>query len=142
MFWKNQKEDERLDPLGREITRRAAMNDEEIEAISSNIGYAAIHARIQARQNEPTVNEWMTTLMIARQAIPAMALVALIAAGWMWLASSGAAVGGSIDDALTGAAGAGIERVRAGGTCAISASDECAISTEDVLATLVKESGK
>lgn len=144
MFWsrKNQIEDERLTRLGQEITRQAAMSDEEIEAISSSIHYAGIRARIRAKQNEPTVDGWIATLMVARQAIPAMALVAVIAAFWLWFASAGATGGGSIDDVLTGAGGAGIERVRAGGTCAISTSDECAISTEDVLATLVKETGK
>ncbi|GEM_PF-1844842 len=141
MFWKNRKEDERLDLFGREITRRATMSDEEIEAISSQIRYAGIRARIRAKQSEPT-DGWIATLLVARQAIPLMALVAMVAAFWMWIASSGANVSGSIDDALTGTRGAGVERVRAGGTCAISASDECAISTEDVLATLVKESEK
>lgn len=142
MFWKNRKGDERIDRLAREITRRATMSDEEIEAISSRINYTGIRARIRAKQSEPPADEWIATLTVARQAIPAMALVAVVAAGWLWLANANATSDGSIDDALTGARGAGVERVRMGGTCAISTSDECAISIEDVLATLVKEGVK
>ncbi|MEW6211378.1 MAG: hypothetical protein AB1631_23635 [Acidobacteriota bacterium] len=142
MFWKNRKEDGRVERLAEEIPRRIAMSDEEIEAISSGIHYAGIRARIRAKRAETAIDQWAAVLMIARQAIAALSIVAVVAAGWLWLAGSGASVSGSIDDALRGSGGAGVERVRVGGTCAISASDECAISTEDVLATLVKETGK
>jgi hypothetical protein len=139
MFWKNRKGNERIDRLAEEIPRRTAMSDEEIEAVSSGIRYAGIRARIGAKRDEPAIDQWRAALIVARQAIAALSIVTVVAAGWMWLAGRGAASGGSIDDALRGVGGAGVERVRAGGTCAISASDECAISTEDVLATIVKE---
>jgi hypothetical protein len=143
MFWNRKKSnDHRLDRAAASLIRRAAMSDQEIEGVASRMQFAGVRARIRARQPDNTGDGWMTAMMAAQRAIPAMAILTLAVVFWFWFAGAGAQESASLDTALTGAGGAGVERVRSGGTCAISTSDECAISTEDVLATMVKEAEK
>lgn len=138
---KNQLPDESLDRAARAVVRAASLSDAEAEAISSRITYARLLARIAA-ERKPSAGPaegWPATILALRQAIPAMALVAIIAAVTLWFAGAGAPAS-TIDPAFIGAGGAGVGRVASGGTCAISSSDECVISTDDVLATIVSGS--
>jgi hypothetical protein len=81
-------------------------------------------------------------LLAARRAMPAMALVALVALALFWTGDDRSPVQPSLTGLITGADGPAIVRIRTGGTCAISTSDQCAVSTDEVLATLVREGAR
>ena len=142
MFGKPKKQllDDRINEWMRSLAQSASLSAEETEAVASQISFASLRARIRAQQAHTPANglteSWLATLLAVRIAIPAMALIALLALTLPWFLQTEAAPN-TIDTALTGATGAGIERVQNGGTCAISTSDQCAVSTEEVLATIV-----
>ena len=90
MFDSDKTENELLDRAGRMVLRAAI--DEE-----------------QRRREDPS--GWLSILFVARQAVPAMALVALLAAILtVWSAQFGAPVAPVDDDAFFGAPGAGVEQ--------------------------------
>jgi hypothetical protein len=135
---KRQTPDEHLDLVAKSVVRAGGISDDDTETIASSpFLYARLRSRIEAEQRrraEPQAG-WFTTLLVARHAIPALVLIAVIASGAYWLTKTNSAVGLPSVDARND----NVNRVVVGGTCALSSTEECAISTEEVLATLFTE---
>jgi hypothetical protein len=106
----------RLDRIGREVVRAFASEEREAEAASrSPFLYAKIRASIEAERNRREEGEgWFALFAVAWRAVPAMALVAVLAlalflsAGAGEMATAGASLG---DEALLGARDGDIEQV-------------------------------
>jgi hypothetical protein len=140
MFSRNRQRtpDEHLDRIGKSVVRAGGISDDDTEAIAASpFMYARLRARIEAerqRQAEPQAG-WFATLFVARRAIPALVLIAIVAVAAFWFAKTNWGVGLPSADARND----NFDRVVVGGTCALSSTEECAISTEEVLATLFAE---
>ncbi len=79
---------EQLDRVGRVLVQSAACNDQEVEAAASApFLYTRLRARIAEEKARRAGGEsWLALLAVARRALPAMALFALLAALLMaWL---------------------------------------------------------
>jgi hypothetical protein len=113
MFDSDETENERLDRAGRMVLRAAAANEAETEAAAASpFLFTRVRAAIaeEQRRREET-SGWLSILFVARQAVPAMALVTLLAAILtVWSAQPGAPASPVDDDALFGAPGAGVEQ--------------------------------
>jgi hypothetical protein len=86
--------DEKLDRLGDELLRAFDASDLEINtAAASPFLYRRIRARIEAeeRQRSEERSSWFALLQTARQSLPALALLAALAASWHWVAPEPAA---------------------------------------------------
>lgn len=84
---RNQQEKESLDRLGQVVLRSAAQNDEASQAAAdAPFLYTRVRARI-AEQMRGESGVWSSLFQIAWRAVPAMALIALLAATSMFLAS-------------------------------------------------------
>ena len=84
---RNRQENESLDRIGQVVLRSAAQNDEAIQAAADA---PFLFTRVRARIAEEIRNEsglWSSLFLIARRAVPAMALIALLAATFMFWAS-------------------------------------------------------
>src|SRR5215213_9977189 len=69
--------EELLDRLGSGLVRVSAMNEAEAEdAASSGFLYARVRSRIKQREERES---WLVTLKVFWRAVPAMALVAVLA---------------------------------------------------------------
>src|ERR1700730_18233213 len=97
---------EESDRAGRLVLLAAARNDDEVEAAASSpFLFARVRTRIaeeQGRRGE--AGDWLSLLFVARRAIPAMALVAVIAAiltVWSIQPTAPAALFGLEEEALT-----------------------------------------
>ena len=113
MFKSNQARDEQLDRVGRNILRAAASDEAEADdAASSPFLFTRVRAAIAEEQRRrEEAGGWLSIFFVARQAVPAMALVALLAAILtVWSAQLGAPASPVDDDALFGAPGAGVEQ--------------------------------
>jgi hypothetical protein len=115
MIRQNPQQNESLDRLGRVILRSAAQNDEASQAAAdAPFLFARLRARIaeeEQRRNE--TGSWFSLLLIARRAIPAMALVALLAATVMFWSSRNTITPGwnrLDDEALADTRNPGIEQ--------------------------------
>jgi hypothetical protein len=124
-------EDEWIDEVGREVARAAALADAEADAaVASPFAYARLRARIDAenrRRSRPA--DWAVQLRVVRMAVPAMALITIIAAGSFWFAA-----GGGTEAMPT--------RAVSVSACAITTDEElavdaCSISSDEVLAVIV-----
>lgn len=136
MAGKNRKRelDERLDRLGREVLRAAAVDDEAAEAASASpFLYARVRSRIAAERERREAGEnWLTLLSVVWRSAPAMALVAVFAVVMFWLAIPATRSPGVLsDEALLGESGAGIEQV--------VFADRSSLSNDEVLATILVE---
>ena len=105
----------RLDRLGRIVVRAYASNDDEAEAAASSpLSYARLRARIAAEAARREEGEgWLAVLGVVWRAVPAMALVAVLA--FALLLSAGTATQsqqGFSDEAILDGGGAGGEQVR------------------------------
>src|SRR5215213_6070320 len=121
--------DELLDRLGGGLVRASALNDEEAEAAaSSGFLYARVRSRIKQREERES---WLVTLKVFWRAVPAMALVAVLAVALFISASLGA---GS-SEALTDESPLDI------GTEGVVFADARNMSSDDVLATILNEDG-
>ena len=82
MFRPNRQNDEQSDRAGRLILLAAARNDDEAEAAAAApFLYPRLRARIAAEERRrEEAGGWASLLLVARRAIPAMALVAVLAA--------------------------------------------------------------
>ncbi|HEX8185800.1 MAG TPA: hypothetical protein VF747_13635 [Blastocatellia bacterium] len=135
---KERTSDEGLDRIGKSVVRSGGMTDEETEAIASTpFLYAQLRARIEAEQRRRAGSQagLFAALFVARRAIPALVLVAVVAFGAFWLTKTGSAAG--MPDGVI--RNENLARYGVGGACALSSTEECAISTEEVLATLFAE---
>lgn len=82
MFKKNSQRNEELDRLGKVVLRSAAARDEETEAAASSpFLFTRVRAAIAAEQKlQEESGSWLSMILVARRAVPAMALVATLAA--------------------------------------------------------------
>jgi hypothetical protein len=130
--------EERLDRLGRTVVRAYASNDEEAEAAATApFSYARLRARIHAEAARREEGEgWLAMLGVLWRAVPAMALVAVLAFALFLSASAPVQTAQPTfsDDALLGVNNAGVERV--------AFSDARSISNDDVLATIISDEGR
>ncbi|HXG68563.1 MAG TPA: hypothetical protein VNO70_25940 [Blastocatellia bacterium] len=120
-----------MDEIGREVARAAGLSDDEVKAASSRIHYAGIRARILAEKDRgaQSGDGWLLMMLAVRRAIPAMAVIAALAAGVLWFAGVGAPGVNSFHEAISGSRG----------TCALPARDECLMTTDEVLAAIVSQ---
>lgn len=114
MFDSDKTENERLDRAGRMVLRAAAADEAGTEAAAAApFLFARVRTAIAAEQRRrEETSGWLSIFFVARQAVPAMALIALLAAVLtVWSAQLGApAASVADDDALFGAPGAGVEQ--------------------------------
>jgi hypothetical protein len=82
MFRANRQNEVRSDRAGRLVLLAAARNDEEADAAASSpFLYTRLRARIsQEERRRDEAGGWVAFVLVARRAIPAMALVAILAA--------------------------------------------------------------
>jgi hypothetical protein len=140
MFGRNNRQDNQLDRVAQTVLRGSAMSEDDIQRLASGFHYARVRARIAATENPGGLDGLTAFLLAARRAIPAMALIALVALAWFWNADERSPA--TLTGLMTGTEGPAIMRIRTGGTCAISTNDQCAVSTDEVLATLVTEEAR
>ena len=136
MFGKNPQNDEQLDRLGELVLRAAAADDQEIEAAATApFLFARIRARIAAGRREESTG-WQSLPLIAWRAIPAMALIAMLAGGLtIWTAESNTTpVGfGIYEEALSDTTNPGIEQ---------AVLNQNSLSRDDVLTIVVERSNR
>ena len=119
--------EELLDRLGSRLVRASAMNEAEAEeAAASGFLYARVRSRIKQREERES---WLVTLKVFWRAVPAMALVAVLAVALFISASLGAGT----SDALS------YESPLDMTTEGVVFADARNISNEDVLATILNE---
>jgi len=82
MFKANRQNDEQSDRAGRLVLLAAARNEDEAEAAAASpFLFTRVRARIsEEKRRQEEAGNWGSLLFVARRAIPAMALVAVLAA--------------------------------------------------------------
>ena len=115
MFRANRQNKEQSDRAGRLVLLAAARNDDEAEAAASlPFLYTRLRARIsEEERRRAEVGSWLSLLLVARRAIPAMASVAVMAAiltVWSMQPGTPAAGYGIEDDALSDTRDPGVEQ--------------------------------
>ena len=115
MLRANRQNKELVDRAGHLVLLAAARNDEEAEAAASSpFLYTRLRARISAEERRRgEAGSWVSVLLVARRAIPAMALVAVMAAiltVWSMQPALPAAGYGLEDEALTDTRDPGVEQ--------------------------------
>ena len=84
---RNPRDNESIDRLGQVVLRSAAQNDEASQAAAdAPFLYTRVRARIADEMRRES-GIWSSLFLIARRAVPAMALIALLAATFMFWAS-------------------------------------------------------
>jgi len=136
MFGKNPQNDEQLDRFGKLVLRAAAADEQEIEAASTApFLFTRIRARIDEGRREGSTG-WQSLPLIAWRAIPAMALIAMLAGGLtIWTAESNTTpVGfGIFEEALSDTTNPGIEQ---------AVLNQNVLSRDDVLNIVVERSNR
>ena len=121
MFSTNSQKTDQLDEAGRRVLRAAAASLEETErAASSPFLLTRIRAAIRAEAGRgEEAGSWLSLIFVARRAVPAMALITLLAGAltaWSAL-SPPVAQNGFDDEAIIEGPGPGVEQtVLAGAT--------------------------
>jgi hypothetical protein len=116
MFRANRQNEDKSDRAGRLVLLAAARNDEEADAAASSpFLYTRLRTRIsQEELRRDEAGGWAGLLLVARRAIPAMALVAILAAiltVWSMQPIGSPPVGyGLEDEALTDTRDPGVEQ--------------------------------
>ena len=82
MFKTSRHRNEDLDLIGKVILRSAAAQEEDVEAAASSpFLFTRVRAAIAAEQRlQEESGSWLSLILVARRAVPAMALVAILAA--------------------------------------------------------------
>lgn len=81
MFKAKSQENEKLDRIGKVILRSAVAGEEDIEAAAASpFLFTRIRAAIAGEQRLQEEVGWRSMILVARRAVPAMALVATLAA--------------------------------------------------------------
>jgi len=82
MFKTSRQKNEDLDVIGKVILRSAAAREEDVEAAAASpFLFARVRAAITAEQRlQEESGSWLSLILVARRAVPAMALVATLAA--------------------------------------------------------------
>jgi hypothetical protein len=115
MFRANRQNEDKSDRAGRLVLLAAARNDEEADAAASSpFLYTRLRARIsQEERRREEAGSWGALLLVARRAIPAMALVAILAAiltVWSMQPTASPVGYGLEDEALTDTRDPGVEQ--------------------------------
>jgi hypothetical protein len=115
MFRANRQNKDQSDRAGRLVLLAAARNDDEAgAAASSPFLFARVRARIsQEERRRQEADSWVSLLLVARRAIPVMALVAVLAAiltVWSMRPSAQVLGYGLEDEALTDTRDPGVEQ--------------------------------
>jgi hypothetical protein len=115
MFKANRQNKEQSDRAGRLVLLAAAGNEDEAQASAgSPFLYQRLRARIKdEEQRREESGGWLSLLLVARRAIPAMALVAMLAAiltVWSMQSSTPLSGYGIEDEALTDTRDPGVEQ--------------------------------
>lgn len=109
---RNRQENESLNRLGQVVLRSAAQNEEASQAAAdAPFLYTRVRARIAEARNNSGI--WSSLFLIARRAVPAMALIALLAASSMFWASRSTVTPGwnrLDDEALADTGNPGVEQ--------------------------------
>ena len=109
---RNRQEIESLNRLGQVVLRSAAQNEEASQAAAdAPFLYTRVRARIAEARNNSGI--WSSLFLIARRAVPAMALIALLAASSMFWASRSTVTPGwnrLDDEALADTGNPGVEQ--------------------------------
>lgn len=131
---KNKADDDRLDPVAQMLVRSAGASEKEIEtAASDSMLFARIRGQIAAeqRRREESIDNWMPFLLIARRAVPAMAIITLIVIliSSFIFSPSGVQLPGEVN-------------AQAAAVCTLADKDECTVSTNDVMATIFFPKGQ
>ena len=120
MFRNNSQKTDQLDEAGRRVLRVAAASLEETEAAASSPFLltrirAAIREEAQRREE---AGSWLSLIFVARRAVPAMALVTLLAGALTaWSAFNPPVAQTNIDDeAIIEGPGPGVEQTVLAGT--------------------------
>jgi hypothetical protein len=125
---------DKLDRLGRKLIRASADNEQAGEvAASTPFLYTRLRARINAERSRREDGErWRALFGVIWRAVPAMALVAVLAVVLFLSSTFTRTIGGYSDEALLDERDAGVERV-------VFASDRQQLSSDDVLATILND---
>ena len=114
MFESNPSKTEELDRVGKLILMAAAASDSEIEAAASSpFLFTRLRAGIdEERRRREESNKWLSLIQVAWRAVPAMALVAILAAVLtVWSAKFDfASTPQAEDEPLIGALDPGVEQ--------------------------------
>jgi anti-sigma-K factor RskA len=115
MFRANRENESQTDRAGRLVLLAAARNEDEAEAAASSpFLYSRLRARITAEERrKEEAGSWGSLFAVARRAIPAMALVAVLAAiltVWSMQPSAPLVGYGLEDEALTDTRDPGVEQ--------------------------------
>ena len=132
---------EQIEKLERTLWRAGPADDEMIEKIgSSPFLYAKIRARIEEAQAMPVAASSYYSLltMLARRAIPAFALLAVLAVSAYFFTSRNAPSAPSVS--MNDAVFVKVEQNTPPTACNIANRSECLVSTDDVVAILVHTS--
>lgn len=131
---RNSELDERLDLIGHEVVRASAANETEAEAAATSpFLYTRLRSRINAEREQREQGErWYTMLGIAWRAVPAMALVAILAVTLFLFSSFGTQSNGVFtDESFADAGYSEVENV--------VFADNRSMTNDEVLATIMSE---
>ena len=113
MFESNTHKTEELDRAGKLVLMAAAANESELEAAASSpFLFTRVRATInEERRRREESSGWVSLIQIAWRAVPAMALVAILAAVLtVWSTQFGASTPQGDDEPLIGALDPGVEQ--------------------------------
>ena len=138
MFGKNSENNESrhvgIDRLGKLVLRAGAADEHQIEAAAgSPFLFTRLRARIAEEQRRDEAAGWQSLPLIAWRAIPAMALIAMVAGGLtIWTAQpNGTPIGfGIYEDALADNTNPGVEQ---------TILSQNSLSSDDVLTIVVEQ---
>ena len=152
MFGDTQRK-EILNRAGREILRAARATDEETrQAAAAPFLYARIHARIEEGRPQQALSESRLMWLVARRAVPALALIAVFALSSFWVFGNRVAAPSDFSspdfsNIDVTADSTPLEPILSGGqpalvtsACSIATKDECLVSTSDVVSILMHTS--
>jgi len=110
MLEKNSQKKEELDRAGRLLLQAAVADDSEVEAAAlAPFLFTRIRAAIAAERRQQEESSWMPLILVARRVIPAMALMALLAAVLTFWPGSSRSVA-TDEEVLFGPAEPGVEQ--------------------------------
>jgi hypothetical protein len=126
MLKNTQQLDEQLDRLGRHVLQAAAGDEAEVEsAAAAPFLFTRVRAAIAEEERRRTeAGSWLSMLFVARRAVPAMALITILAILTVLSAQFRAVKSANFDeDALFGTPGPGVEQTVLAGRGNLSQDD-------------------
>ena len=137
MFGRNRQDNEQIDRLGKLVLSAAVADEQDVEAASTSpFVLTRIRARIAEKQRGEEATGWQSFPLIAWRAIPAMALIAMLAGALtIWTAEPNATpVGfGIYEDALADTTNPGIEQ---------SVLNQTSMSSDEILTIIVERGNR